>query len=154
MNALELRRRTLGKGVYKKTVEGNPAIAQGSLSRRNPGITMQGWTEQAQYEGNQLFDVEAAKDSGNYQNVAQSSWSGNMMTYNLKPNTSYTLSCSKKADVMTVALNIATESERLSLSPAGVFSRTLTTGESGILYIGFTPHSILSAINQAPCPLA
>lgn len=56
MNALELRRRTLGKGVYKKTVEGNPAIAQGSLSRRNPGITMQGWTEQTQYEGNQLFD--------------------------------------------------------------------------------------------------
>ena len=46
MNALELRRRTLGKGVYKKTVEGNPAIAQGSLARRYPGITMQGWTEQ------------------------------------------------------------------------------------------------------------
>lgn len=57
MNALELRRRTLGKGVYKKTVEGNPAIAQGSLARRYPGITMQGWTEQAQYEGNQLFDA-------------------------------------------------------------------------------------------------
>ena len=57
MNALELRRRTLGKGVYKKTVEGNPAIAQGSLSRRYPGIEMQGWTEQAQYKGNQLFDA-------------------------------------------------------------------------------------------------
>lgn len=57
MNALELRRRTLGKGVYKKTVEGNPAIAQGSLARRYLGITMQGWTEQAQYEGNQLFDA-------------------------------------------------------------------------------------------------
>ena len=46
MNILEARRRTLGKGVYKKTVEGNPAIAQGSLARRYPGITMQGWTEQ------------------------------------------------------------------------------------------------------------
>lgn len=46
MNALELRRRTLGKGVYKKTVEGNPAIAQGSLARMYPGIEMQGWTEQ------------------------------------------------------------------------------------------------------------
>ena len=57
MNALELRRRTLGKGVYKKTVEGNPAIAQGSLARMYPGITMQGWTEQAQYEGNNLFDI-------------------------------------------------------------------------------------------------
>lgn len=59
MNALELRRRTLGKGVYKKTVEGNPAIAQGSLARRYPDITMQGWTEQAQYEGNQLFVASA-----------------------------------------------------------------------------------------------
>lgn len=57
MNILEARRRTLGKGVYKKTVEGNPAIAQGSLARRYPGITMQGWTEQAQYEGNQLLDA-------------------------------------------------------------------------------------------------
>ena len=57
MNALELRRSTLGKGIYKKTVDGNPAIAQGSLARRYPGITMQGWTEQAQYEGNQLFDA-------------------------------------------------------------------------------------------------
>ena len=56
MNPLDARRRILGKGVYKKTVEGNPAIAQGSLARRCPGITMQGWTEQEQYEGNQLFD--------------------------------------------------------------------------------------------------
>ena len=46
MNILEARRRTLGKGVYKKTVEGNPAIAQGSLARMYPGIVMQGWTEQ------------------------------------------------------------------------------------------------------------
>ena len=46
MNILEARRRTLGKGVYKKTVEGNPAIAQGSLARRYSGITMQGWTKQ------------------------------------------------------------------------------------------------------------
>ena len=46
MNILEARRRTLGKGVYEKTVEGNPAIAQGSLARMYPGITMQGWTEQ------------------------------------------------------------------------------------------------------------
>ena len=56
MNILEARRRTLGKGVYKKTVEGNPAIAQGSLARMYPGITMQGWTEQAQYEGKNLLD--------------------------------------------------------------------------------------------------
>lgn len=57
MNPLYARRRLLGRNVYKKTVEGNPAIAQGSLARRYPGITMQGWTEQAQYEGKNLFDI-------------------------------------------------------------------------------------------------
>ena len=62
MNILEARRRTLGKGVYKKTVEGNPAIAQGSLARMYPGITMQGWTEQAQYEGKNLFDKTKIED--------------------------------------------------------------------------------------------
>lgn len=46
MNPLEARRRLLGRNVYKRTTEGNPAIAQGSLARRYPGITMQGWTEQ------------------------------------------------------------------------------------------------------------
>lgn len=57
MNTLEARRRLLGRNAYKRTTEGNPAIAQGSLARRYPGITMQGWTEQAQYDGNQLFDA-------------------------------------------------------------------------------------------------
>ena len=57
MNPLDARRRLLGRNVYKRTTEGNPAIAQGSLARRYPGITMQGWTEQAQYEGNNLFDI-------------------------------------------------------------------------------------------------
>lgn len=57
MNTLEARRRLLGRNVYKRTTEGNPAIAQGSLARMYPGITMQGWTEQPQYEGNQLFEA-------------------------------------------------------------------------------------------------
>lgn len=46
MNPLEARRRLLGRNVYKKTTEGNPAIAQGSLARMYPGIVMQGWTTQ------------------------------------------------------------------------------------------------------------
>lgn len=62
MNILEARRRTLGKGVYKKTVEGNPAIAQGSLARRYPGITMQGWTEQDSTTGAQLFNSDSVVD--------------------------------------------------------------------------------------------
>lgn len=64
MNILEARRRTLGKGVYKKTVEGNPAIAQGSLARMHPGITMQGWTEQDGTEGKNLFDKSEIVLSG------------------------------------------------------------------------------------------
>ena len=62
MNPLDARRRLLGRNVYKRTTEGNPAIAQGSLARRYPGIGMQGWTEQAQYEGNQLFDESLISD--------------------------------------------------------------------------------------------
>ena len=57
MNTLDARRRLLGRNVYKKTVEGNPAIAQGSLARMYPGITMQGWTEQDSTTGAQLFDA-------------------------------------------------------------------------------------------------
>lgn len=69
MNPLDARRRLLGRNVYKRTTEGNPAIAQGSLARRYPGITMQGWTEQEQYEGNQLLPLPVGKviesESGN-----------------------------------------------------------------------------------------
>lgn len=61
MNTLDARRRLLGRNVYKKTVEGTPAIAQGSLARRDPGITMQGWTEQDSYEGNQLIPLPVGK---------------------------------------------------------------------------------------------
>lgn len=46
MNILEARRRTLGGHILKKTVQGNPAIANDSLARMYPGIEMQGWTEQ------------------------------------------------------------------------------------------------------------
>lgn len=46
MNPLEARRRLLGRNVYKRTTEGNPAIATDSLARMYPGITMQGWTTQ------------------------------------------------------------------------------------------------------------
>ena len=62
MNTLEARRRLLGRNVYKRTTEGNPAIAQGSLARRYPGITMQGWTEQAQYEGKNLLSVDVGQE--------------------------------------------------------------------------------------------
>ena len=65
MNTLEARRRLLGRNVYKRTTEGNPAIAQGSLARMYPGITMQGWTEQDSTTGAQLFNKSTAI-SGKY----------------------------------------------------------------------------------------
>lgn len=58
MNPLEARRRLLGRNVYKRTTEGNPAIAQGSLARMYPGIVMQGWTEQDSTEGKNLFSID------------------------------------------------------------------------------------------------
>lgn len=59
MNPLEARRRLLGRNVYKRTTEGNPAIAQGSLARMYPGIEMEGWTEQESTTGAQLLQLEA-----------------------------------------------------------------------------------------------
>jgi len=60
VNPLEARRRLLGRNVYKRTTEGNPAIAQGSLARMYPGIVMQGWTEQAKTTGANLIDISKA----------------------------------------------------------------------------------------------
>lgn len=62
---MTMTRRRLLDDTFKKTVEGNPAIAQGSLARRYPGITMQGWTEQAKTTGAQLFDKNTV-DTGKY----------------------------------------------------------------------------------------
>lgn len=67
MNPLEARRRLLGRNVYKRTTDGNPAIAQGSLARMYPGIEMQGWTEQESTTGAQLYDQSLAEDN-KYQN--------------------------------------------------------------------------------------
>ena len=90
MNALDARRRLLGRNVYKKTVEGNPAIAQGSLARMYPGITMQGWTEQDSTTGAQLFDIDEflelpLEPFASYGNAR-------VLALTLKPNTNYTLS--------------------------------------------------------------
>lgn len=120
MNILEARRRTLGKGVYEKTVEGNPAIAQGSLARMYPGITMQGWTEQNgtptpeapvpivsagtqnqdagkyQYEvkltGANLFDGTQFGQNGKVIHIETTFGKQDIIGINYKPNTAYTIS--------------------------------------------------------------
>ena len=63
MNILEARRRTLGGRTIKRTAAGNPAIATDSLARMYPGITMQGWTEQAKTTGAQLLDASKLKST-------------------------------------------------------------------------------------------
>ena len=99
MNTLEARRRLLGRNVYKRNTEGNPAIAQGSLARRYPGITMQGWTEQDSTTGAQLYDQSLAEDN-KYQNFDINSndflispsdefWITGKIP--VKPNTTYTM---------------------------------------------------------------
>lgn len=104
MNALELRRRTLGKGVYKNTVEGNPAIAQGSLARRYPGITMQGWTEQDSTTGANLLDLskissKTATVDGN--DILLSSYTNNLGPAELffEPGTQYTIQATREAEL-------------------------------------------------------
>lgn len=51
-----MTRRRLLDDTFKKSVEGNPAIATDSLARMYPDITIQGWTEQDSTTGAQLFD--------------------------------------------------------------------------------------------------
>lgn len=68
---MTMTRRRLLDDSFKKTVEGNPAIATDSLARMYPGIVMQGWTEQAKTTGAQLLDADQyyaqyKQDDGTY----------------------------------------------------------------------------------------
>lgn len=99
MNILEARRRTLDKGVYKKTVEGNPAIAQGSLARRYPGITMQGWTEQAQYEGKNIYNgqvLESKYGGSTIDDYLDNINTNSTTPVELEPSTNYTFSINEE----------------------------------------------------------
>ena len=60
---MSMTRRRLLDDTFKKSVVGNPAIATDSLARRYPGITMQGWTEQAKTTGAQLLDASKLKST-------------------------------------------------------------------------------------------
>lgn len=131
MNALELRRRTLGKGVYKKTVEGNPAIAQGSLARRYPGITMQGWTEQDSTEGKNLFDLNGVEYS-KMLNVLNGTISDNdgysVSPYiPVKPNTIYSRTYN------SIRGNVLYDSEKQYISDAAGGSTIRTTENTAYL---------------------
>lgn len=98
MNTLEARRRLIGRNVYKRTTEGNPAIAQGSLARMYPGITMQGWTKQDSTSGAQLFDGNWESGFINVTNGKDVSDIDSIRTgfIKLKNNTSYYFSFPEK----------------------------------------------------------
>lgn len=136
MNVLEARRRLLGAGVYKKTVTGNPAIAQGSLARMYPGIEMQGWTEQDSATGAQLLQplentdkntttilgVSFTQDNMKFKISGTATGDGGRTTYFakaiLQPGTYY-LSISKSVNNLTI--NISNFSTNLFIHGVGAF---------------------------------
>lgn len=129
MNTLDARRRLLGRNVYKKTTEGNPAIAQGSLARRYPRITMQGWTEQAQYEWKNLFDktkIEDRIDTTHTQTDTGIEVSGlYYVTYRVSvaPNTDMRISYNKSGEGTNLVSVYGTD-----LSPDNLISSSYGTG--------------------------
>lgn len=124
MNPLEARRRLLGRNVYKRTTEGNPAIAQGSLARMYPGITMQGWTEQDSTTGAQLWD-EA--NEAEYVN-------GRRYVFHCEPNTDYTFS----TDVTVSSLGVLYgefNNENVLAVKYNATELTFNSGEYDTLYM-------------------
>lgn len=147
MNVLEARRRMLGAGVYKKTVTGNPAIAQGSMARMYPGIEMQGWTEQDSTTGAQLLNLteNTVTDSG-ITCVSEGSTitisgervigDGGRLTYvtstfTLQPGT-YGFSYEKFNDVNSSILNAIL----MKQADNEILDNTFTLAEETNLYIG------------------
>ena len=89
---MTMTRRRLLDDTFKKTVEGNPAIATDSLARMYPGITMQGWTEQAKTTGAQLLDESTIEQGFINGNTGEEADSANMCRSGfipIKPNTQY-----------------------------------------------------------------
>lgn len=140
MNTLEVRRRLLGRNVYKRTTEGNPAIAQGSLARRYPGITMQGWTEQDSTTGVNLFDLskissETVTVDGS--DILLSGYANNLGSAELffKPGTQYTIQAIRENEVTgssgSISLRDFSGNARPSIGVLGIGkgygTRTFTT---------------------------
>lgn len=136
MNVLEARRRLLGRNVYKKTVEDNPAIAQGSLARRYPGITMQGWTQQESTEGKNLFDaskitnenVEVSENNLILKSYACAFGSADLW---MKPSTQYTISAIRESTSTASSgggslLHSTGEKDPIAIMPAGTGAGTYT----------------------------
>nr|DAI27704.1 MAG TPA: hypothetical protein [Caudoviricetes sp.] len=127
MNPLEARRRLLGRNVYKRTTEGNPAIAQGSLDRMYPGITMQGWTEQASTTGAQLINQDETVIGGLSGNMGNEFDSTNRIRtgfIRVEPNTTYIIS---GLSGFNIANSFAYDSEKTMTRIGAVTTTTTTT---------------------------
>lgn len=127
MNVLEARRRLLGAGVYKKTVIGNPAIAQGSLARMYPGIEMQGWTEQDSTTGAQLINQDETVIGGLVGSTGNEFSSTDRIRTGLirvEPNTTYIIS---GLSGFNIANSFAYDSEKTIVRLGAVTTTTTST---------------------------
>lgn len=102
MNVMEARRRTLGGGVYEKTVSGETVLANGSLARRYPGLHLYGQSTQESTTGAQLFDISKVISSlpgleNNGDSLHVTTISGDAAAYGLPPNTLHDYAPSLKA---------------------------------------------------------
>lgn len=130
MNSLEARRRLLGRNVYKRTTEGNPAIAQDSLARMYPGIEMQGWTEQPQYDGKNLINQDETIMGGLVGSTANEFDATDRIRtgfIRVEPNTTYIIS---GLSGFNIANSFAYDSEKLIARRGAVTTTTTTTLEN------------------------
>lgn len=118
---MSMTRRRLLDDTYKQTAVGNP-IKVRSVARMRPEITMQGWTEQKKYDGNNLFDAS---------NFATKSQGGATVTNN--GDGSFTVSGSGNINERFVSTFSLDHQETIKLFKAGEL--TLSTGEISYPYM-------------------
>lgn len=118
---MSMTRRRLLDDTYKQTAVGNP-IKVRSVARMRPEITMQGWTEQKKYDGNNLFDAS---------NFATKSQGGATVTNN--GDGSFTVSGSGDINERFVSIFSLDHQETIKLFKAGEL--TLSTGEISYPYM-------------------
>lgn len=121
-----MSRRRLLDDSYKKTVEGNPAIATDSLARRYPGIGMEGWTEQQSTTGAQLINQDETVIGGLSGNTGNEFDSTNRIRtgfIRVEPNTTYIIS---GLSGFNIANSFAYDSEK-TMARVGVVTTTTTT---------------------------
>lgn len=158
--ALSKKQDALKSGTNIKTINGQPILGEGNLeieggasaelatasgktlivsdakSKPPVELTATGYTEVFGKSKN-LFDPVKAAELSNYAKVTISGVEINGLTFQLKPNTTYTMSRVKIEGLSSYAnINFGTASARQSL--LNNESRSITTLDDGLLYFGPT----------------